>query len=230
MKIKNPLSKLCVSHIAWFFVGVVITVTFNWLVFKDPKRITAAGVSSLVGISAFLLALYSAHKVQLWLNSKISDKAFRHTERIIEEIEKTFLYLFKINKDTNKLSPFVALTNPEQIEIRHNIKIIVAELQESKSKIILLVDMLKYWNSKLTDEGSHKLGSALKSTSVYYYSILDYIDSIEKNKKNYHEKITAYELAIGKTLDDFNKLISISYNELFTHNVKPTSPVEKVSE
>ncbi|HGG8858678.1 TPA: hypothetical protein ACJJWP_004377, partial [Enterobacter roggenkampii] len=67
MKIKDRFN---LSHVVGFFVGVVVTVIFNWVVFKDPKRITAPGVAALVAMSTFTLALWSASQVREWLSNK----------------------------------------------------------------------------------------------------------------------------------------------------------------
>ncbi len=71
MKFKN---KFNLSHVAGFFVGVVVTVAFNWIVFKEPKRVTAPGVAALVAICTFTLALWSAFKVNKWVASKVNEK------------------------------------------------------------------------------------------------------------------------------------------------------------
>ncbi|WP_314419117.1 hypothetical protein [Pseudescherichia vulneris] len=75
-----------ISHIIGFFIGVLITITINWLLFKDPKKITAPGVAALITMCTFSLALYSAYQVKKWLNSKINETAFKKTDDFISEL------------------------------------------------------------------------------------------------------------------------------------------------
>ncbi|WP_129343886.1 hypothetical protein [Enterobacter roggenkampii] len=93
MKIKDRFN---LSHVVGFFVGVVVTVIFNWVVFKDPKRITAPGVAALVAMSTFTLALWSASQVREWLSNKINETGYKQCELIIEKLRRIIVNLYYI--------------------------------------------------------------------------------------------------------------------------------------
>lgn len=85
-KIKETLNNLQPSHIAWLLTGVILAEGFNWLLYKDIKRVTAPGLSSLVAICALSLAIYSAFQVKKWMDNKVNEKGFKKCEEIIDQL------------------------------------------------------------------------------------------------------------------------------------------------
>lgn len=55
----------------------MVTVVLLWILYKDPTRITAPALAALTAMCTFLLALWSAFKVNKWLNSKVNDSAYK---------------------------------------------------------------------------------------------------------------------------------------------------------
>lgn len=223
MKIKD---KLNLSHVAGFFIGVVVTVAFNWIVFKDPKRVTASGVAALTAMCTFLLALWSAFKVNKWLNSKFNDAAFKQTEKILGYIESSFT-------EIRPLLDMIAKLSDTKISTYENEKKLIAEIKQKTESIetfcnnaVMSTYMLKYWDANLTKEGNILLD--------------DFITKVRELLKKSITITEAYDTeTLGKELVEFNiiahdftysldRLISAKYKELFEHNVKATSPLKKV--
>ncbi len=81
------------SHILFFFFGVMVTVVLLWVLYKDPTRITAPALAALTAMSTFLLALWSAFKVNKWLDSKSKDAAFQKADEFMNEYS---LFCFRL--------------------------------------------------------------------------------------------------------------------------------------
>ncbi|CQH51391.1 TPA: hypothetical protein PXM78_000652 [Yersinia enterocolitica] len=88
--------KFYLSHVLFFFFGVMVTVVLLWVLYKDPTRITAPALAALTAMCTFLLALWSAFKVNKWLNSKVNEKAFKRTEEFLDEMIHYNLSIAKI--------------------------------------------------------------------------------------------------------------------------------------
>lgn len=95
--------RLNLSHVMGFFAGVFFTVIFNWFVFKDPKRVTAPGVAALIAACTFTLALWSAFKVNRWVNAKVNEKGFRKCEEILDDISRGITKLLRVNLYATKI-------------------------------------------------------------------------------------------------------------------------------
>ncbi|WP_262963358.1 hypothetical protein [Klebsiella quasipneumoniae] len=98
-KVKEILNKLQPSHIAWLLAGVLLAEGFNWLLYKDIKRVTAPGLSSLIAVCALVLAIYSAFQVKKWLGNKVNEKGFKKCESIIDKIQEIAIEIGRINSD-----------------------------------------------------------------------------------------------------------------------------------
>ena len=97
MKKKIILNCLSPSHIAWLLSGVLLAEGTNWLLYKDIKRVTAPGLSSLVAVCALVLAIYSAFQVKKWLGNKVNEKGFKKCEEIIDQLSEISIGLTYIN-------------------------------------------------------------------------------------------------------------------------------------
>ncbi|HCD3049388.1 TPA: hypothetical protein NBM42_005773, partial [Klebsiella variicola] len=111
-KVKEILNKLQPSHIAWLLAGVLLAEGFNWLLYKDIKRVTAPGLSSLVAVCALVLAIYSAFQVKKWMDNKVNETAFKKSEGFIDnliQMNNNIVYLtvyIQILKMTNSNDAF----------------------------------------------------------------------------------------------------------------------------
>ncbi|MGM7970356.1 hypothetical protein ACS77P_05825 [Yersinia enterocolitica] len=218
------------SHILFFFFGVMVTVVLLWILYKDPTRITAPALAALTAMCTFLLALWSAFKVNKWLNSKVNDAAFKQTEKVlgyiensnkvVDPIHRNFLNiktmesqfgLFKFNENGTK----------ELIILSKNVDTYCDDLSMS-------IMMLKYWNSELSKQGNKFIYDFINSLRLISKMILNLPDTndAEEFKKN----IIGIEDKFNESFSKLSMVLKFNYNELFIHNVKPTSPVKKVSE
>ncbi|MHA3545997.1 hypothetical protein [Yersinia enterocolitica] len=222
--------KFYLSHILFFFFGVMVTVVLLWVLYKDPTRITAPALAALTAMCTFLLALWSAFKVNKWLNSKVNDAAFKQTEKVlgyiensnkvVDPIHRNFLNiktmesqfgLFKFNENGTK----------ELIILSKNVDTYCDDLSMS-------IMMLKYWNSELSKQGNKFIYDFINSLRLISKMILNLPDTndAEEFKKN----IIGIEDKFNESFSKLSMVLKFNYNELFIHNVKPTSPVKKVSE
>jgi len=229
MKIKGILNYFRLSHIAWFFSGVVITVVFNWIVFKDPKRITAAGVSTLIAASAFLLALWSAFKVNKWLNTKINDAAFNQTLKIVEHIEKYHEFMEPLRAQlaglpkATRIFDFHKFSEEEIKELNKNCQQAMAFCD----RLTISVTMLKYWNAGLSKIGE----SYINEITEEILSIISIAKSIpnQKNAHDYDETIKKASNNYLNSYEEIKKIASSNYDNSFKHGKNPTSPLKNSS-
>lgn len=145
MKLKDNFN---LSHVIGFFVGVVVTVIFNWIVFKDPKRVTAPGVAALVAICTFSLALWSASQVKKWLNNKINETAYKQAEISMELLRAIIIDLFNVSSHLKRLME-ANQHNGEYARILDNLKPIHESCIENINKLIVVIELLPSWNINL---------------------------------------------------------------------------------
>lgn len=144
----NKKNHLNISHIVGFFFGVVVTVLINWIIFKDPKKITAPGVASLMAICTFSLALYSAFQLKKWVNSKVNEKAFKRSEELLDEFSTFILvvakmqhFMLSIKKQQNYSEHAFSLMYDELSELQNN-------FVESNSSQLLIIHSFSHWGVK----------------------------------------------------------------------------------
>lgn len=231
MKIKSKLKKLRdefkLSHVLWFFTGILVTVAFNWIVYKDPKRITAPGVSTLVAMSTFMLALWSAFKVNKWLNSKVNDAAFNQSLKVLEQIEVLHEKIQPVMNSMNKIIHIEGLTKEDSANI-NDASMMINEIMVFGTSFFMKINTLRYWNIKFTDNAERLISELKKELMKLIRSSQSTIKFIEiekfDNKKLLIEKITtSYFIISGK----IEILTSLSYDEIFDKN-SFTSPSKKV--
>ncbi|MFQ6258147.1 hypothetical protein ACLMPK_20755 [Yersinia enterocolitica] len=216
------------SHILFFFFGVMVAVVLLWVLYKDPTRITAPALAALTAMCTFLLALWSAFKVNKWLNSKVNDAAFKQTEKVlgyiensnkvVDPIHRNFLNI-KTMESQFGLFKFNENGTQELIILSKNVDTYCDDLSMS-------IMMLKYWNSELSKQGNKFIYDFINSLRLISKMILNLPDTndAEEFKKN----IIGIEDKFNESFLKLSMVLKFNYNELFTHNVKFTSPVEKV--
>ncbi|MCK6989303.1 hypothetical protein [Enterobacter asburiae] len=94
--LKKALNKFDLSHIVFMFIGVIITESITWLLFKDFTKITAPGLSAIIAVIALCLAIYSAYQVKKWVSSKINEKAFIRSVELLDEFSKMMVLLARL--------------------------------------------------------------------------------------------------------------------------------------
>ncbi|ELV2795181.1 hypothetical protein QNS20_001375, partial [Enterobacter ludwigii] len=94
---KTLLERLSLSHIRWMIIGVLLTEFITWILYKNPKKITAPGLSAIVAVCALILAVYSAYQVKKWVNGKVNEKGFKKCEAIIDNIQEIAMGIVRVN-------------------------------------------------------------------------------------------------------------------------------------
>ncbi|HDM8089357.1 TPA: hypothetical protein PXN44_000127 [Yersinia enterocolitica] len=216
------------SHILFFFFGIVVTVIVLWILYKDPTRITAPALAALTAMCTFLLALWSAFKVNKWLNSKVNDSAYKQTEKILESISKIHFASRVILNDCKLIykSDLISAVHSQIKSVNEN----AIETLEHKSKSIekhtqicnemnLQLQILTYelpmWNIKLKDE---------KITINIIASALTFIDYCNELKKKTNEKDLHHAISISEEIitnyqpilvEHINSIVTKQYEEIF---------------
>ncbi|MGP2543206.1 hypothetical protein [Yersinia sp. 2541 StPb PI] len=223
------------SHILFFFFGVMVTVVLLWVLYKDPTRITAPALAALTAMCTFLLALWSAFKVNKWLNSKVNDAAFKQTERILESFAEMHVIMDKL-KSLCKLLCDINMYSVENLKPTDSIIDNIRELDDEGFKCFItaltLIVTIKPWNANI-NEG--KIIPLIYLIQVNHGKLR--IDLVEIQKtfvnKNYHLTVIAAQncVQLNKELSNtFSKFFNLKYDDIFMFNVKSTSPSKKVSE
>lgn len=230
MKIKDRFN---LSHVVGFFVGIVVTVIFNWVVFKDPKRITAPGVAALVAMSTFSLALWSAFKVEKWLKSKVNEKAFKRTEEFLDSYVELALNIAKIYS----IAKYIGKRTTDQIisdrTIIRNINDFAPEYLNSILTLITHENTFKNWGIIFKHRNAHKkIMSRLTKITPIIRNINDIAYEFDNsttqekdaNKMKAHSKIIIqYIDSIYYSIDG---IVKRGYSDIFEHTI--TSPSKKV--
>ncbi|EPD2608627.1 hypothetical protein ACR82Q_000268 [Yersinia enterocolitica] len=216
------------SHILFFFFGVIVTVVLLWILYKDPTRITAPALAALTAMCTFLLALWSAFKVNKWLNSKVNDAAFKQTEKVLGYIESSYT-------EIRPLLSMVAKLSQTRVSIYENEQNLIAEIKQKIESIemfcnnaVMSTYMLKYWDANLTKEGDKLLDDFVTKVRELLKKSITITETYDK--KSFGNELLEFNVIVDDFTYSLNRLLSAKYKELFEHNVKPTSPSKKVSE
>ncbi|CQI92521.1 Uncharacterised protein [Yersinia rohdei] len=231
------------SHILFFFLGVMVTVVLLWVLYKDPTRITAPALTALTTMCTFLLALWSAFKVNKWLNSKVNDAAFKQTEKILESISKIHFSSRVILDDCNLISESDLISaihsriesiNERAKEALHDKSKSIGKHTQICNEMNLQLQILTYelpmWNIKLKNE-EMKINILNIITSA-----VKFIDHCDKLKRKTNEKDLHHAMSISREIinhyhpilvEHINSIVTKQYEEIFE---PVTSPSKKVSE
>ncbi|EIY5094453.1 MULTISPECIES: hypothetical protein [Klebsiella pneumoniae complex] len=226
-KVKEILNKLQPSHIAWLLAGVLLAEGFNWLLYKDIKRVTAPGLSSLIAVCALVLAIYSAFQVKKWLGNKVNEKGFKKCESIIDKIQEIAIEIGRINSDItilykNKLIILDSVKIEKKIE---NIHESILKINEIRNTIVGHYMHLNIWGFDIKEE--YNPITLLDCVKEYRDIVIDTTStikraqpsqniSLDENESIYKEKLKA----ISEYMD---KLNHSTFNDIFI-----TSPSKKV--
>ncbi|HFO2534742.1 TPA: hypothetical protein ACHJX8_004360 [Yersinia enterocolitica] len=223
------------SHILFFFFGIMVTVVLLWILYKDPTRITAPALAALTAMCTFLLALWSAFKVNKWLNSKVNDSAYKQTEKIIAALAEMHLSLEFIRAQCFTLTDITVYSDKSDLWFK-NLLNYIKELDEKGFQCFInslsLINTLKLFNasvdvvivmpliSKIQKYHAELRNELLDIDNTYHSKTHNLTVEAAQNYINKHKEISYL----------FKNLFNLRYDDIFMFNVKPTLPVEKVSE
>lgn len=218
--VKSQLDRIILSHIAWMIAGVLLTEFITWLLYKNPKKITAPGLSAIVAVCALLLAVYSAYQIKKWINGKINEKGFKKCEAIMDKIQELAMAAVRINSVIDHL--YIT----KKIEVNENhYNNVIEKLNKEKEKVReSMLEMhthelhLKMWGFEISEKYS------LSNFNKILVSYLKSINLTIKNSKQllltgqYNEAIddkTRYKEAVQELSDFLETINDSSFHEIF---------------
>lgn len=217
------------SHILFFFFGVMVTVVLLWVLYKDPTRITAPALAALTAMCTFLLALWSAFKVNKWLNSKVNDAAFKQTEKIIETIAEIMIHISKIKPNqliVKKISKIIKISEKEPIE---NICNELKTIDSLIDRLSIQINGLKYFNAELTKDGEAYLDGINNIFNQYSKQIYELQKKVNGNNDLINnDKIKEIDDCYMSFVDILTNYKESPMIHINMFRVGITSPVEKV--
>lgn len=143
--LKKILNKFDLSHIVFMFIGVIITESITWLLFKDFTKITAPGLSAIVAVIALCLAIYSAYQVKKWVSSKINEKAFFRSVELLDEFSQMMVLLARLKFIMLRIAKFNTLSIENAEILKNEIKNVQDDYFKSVSKQILIIHTFPNW-------------------------------------------------------------------------------------
>ncbi|WP_164092430.1 hypothetical protein [Kluyvera georgiana] len=192
--------------------GIAATIIFNWLLFKDPKEVTADGVSAITSIGILIIGIFGIHS---WLQSKIRDNGFKQSEKIIQYIEESYIVIEPLYSNLTTLCDHWYHFGPLEISKAEKDKMddIRVNVESYCNKLTMACNILQYWNLKLTEDGKR---------------IFKFIEILRRLAKTdiMIVKITAgaeIKQSVNQKNNDFNELFEIltsilrsNYQDIFT--------------
>lgn len=227
-KVKEILNKLQPSHIAWLLAGVLLAEGFNWLLYKDIKRVTAPGLSSLVAVCALVLAIYSAFQVKKWMDNKVNEKGFKKCEEIIDQlgdmqVELTYANLKLTNTlEQNKTKKILQQEYKKEVdksynetnkEIEKNINIIL--------KTYSLQKQLYVWNFEM--RSNFDTWDILENILRYSDSLDECYNSIVNQDYKGESDVTSLNESFTALMKTIKMFHTNRFKDIFI-----TSPAKKV--
>lgn len=221
LSIKKIITEVPLYCIASFVIGVYTTLLINFFYFDN--NITVAGVSALIAAMALLFTIYAALKVKEWVDSKVNEKAFEQTEKMIEHLAQFHL---KTDQITTRLSMLDSIDLANDIETFNRIIDQVKGLSKvaSDDLVYALATMrsLGLWNSsvnpKIVLPLIRKINNEFGKLSD---SILVITDHHSLNNPHHCLDEAKSVVDVGKKLSDhLYELFALPYSDIFLHNLK----------
>lgn len=212
--------KISLQSIVSFVIGVLTTLFFSYIFFDN--NITPPGASVLVASMALLFTIYTAFKVKEWIDTKVNDKGFQQSEKMIEHISQAHI---KIEKALARLTNLKQLNIPSELDdyyrLSEQIRVMAKEAGDELLNAFAIMRTLRIWSSRVNTN----ILPVLKTINQEFDHFSNEISKlIEHNlNKNPHLSLLHIDTAIkiGRKLsDEMYELFSISYGKIFTHNVK----------
>lgn len=220
------LDRFQLSHIRWMLIGILLTEFITWLLYKDPKKITAPGLSAMVAVCALFLAIYSAYQVKKWIYSKVNDKGFKKCEAIIDKIHEIAILMLHVNPIINRLhnSNLVLLSGEDQKKIQDELMAFAEKLKVFSFEINTHYMHLNIWGFEMSDDFKlEELNLAIKEYQKSIYTTVGntkhtaentYYQEAENDSKLYKDAVKH----VGYYMD---KLNNSEFNEVFVEYKKP---------
>lgn len=222
--IEAQLECLNLSHIRWMIIGVLLTEFITWLLYKNPKKITAPGLSATVAVCALILAVYSAYQVKKWVSGKVNEKGFKKCEAIIDKTQEIAMAVARIDSEIRGLHSMNlviidAAKYDEKVEKILNQREVI---MEAALEIYTHEMHLKIWGFEISEHHSlQQLTDSIKpfksaiditlGNSKKFHAIGDYKEA-EEDKVKYREGLRLMGIYIDKINDSAFNEIFIPYN------------------
>ncbi|CNG02698.1 hypothetical protein ACULTK_003761 [Yersinia enterocolitica] len=227
--------KFYLSHILFFFFGVMVTVVLLWVLYKDPTRITAPALAALTAMCTFLLALWSAFKVNKWLNSKVNEKAFKRTEEFLDEMIHYNLSIAKIYYICDLLRKAKFEEFNDDIHLNKELNEYINEYFNVSLSIKVYENTFKHWGINLICRNHfNAIEKKMDSIAPRIRRIIILSSNITNSKHKKEDfliiqlrskEVMSYIDSSSFLLDSFTKL---TYDQIFNHDKKPTPLSKKV--
>ncbi|MDN2600313.1 hypothetical protein OB908_18260 [Klebsiella pneumoniae] len=183
------LERINLSHIRWMIIGVLLTELITWLLYKNPKKITAPGLSATVAVCALILALYSAYQVKKWVSGKVNEKGFKKCEAIIDKTQEIAMAVARIDSEIQGL---------------HNMNLVILEATKYNEKVEKILKQREAITDAVLEIYTHEM----------HLKIWGFEISEKHSLNQLTDSIKPYKKAIDSTLGNSKKYYTIgSYKE-----------------
>lgn len=183
------LERINLSHIRWMIIGVLLTEFITWLLYKNPKKITAPGLSATVAVCALILALYSAYQVKKWVSGKVNEKGFKKCEAIIDKTQEIAMAVARIDSEIQGL---------------HNMNLVILEATKYNEKVEKILKQREVITDAVLEIYTHEM----------HLKIWGFEISEKHSLNQLTDSIKPYKKAIDSTLGNSKKYYTIgSYKE-----------------
>lgn len=217
---KTLLGRFSLSHIRWMIIGVMLTEFITWLLYKNPKKITAPGLSAIVAVCALILAVYSAYQVKKWINGKVNDKGFKKCESIIDKIQEIAMEMLKVNSEIGKLFQMnlVVIDESNHVLVMENLEKSIDNMKLLALELHTNAMHLNIWGFEIAE--NYNLFELTKAIGQYNSAIRNAIENSKNiiNKKAYKEAIDdegTYKQSVSMIGTYMDKINNSSFDEVF---------------
>ncbi|EOV8971945.1 hypothetical protein ACN6UN_001845 [Cronobacter turicensis] len=219
---KRLMERLSLSHIRWMIIGFFITEFITWLLFKNPKKITAPGLSAMVAVFALILAIYSAYQVKKWINGKVNDKGFKKCEAIIDNIQEIAMSVGRIHEQIGKLFilEIVILDDVKFNLIIEKLESEINKLRETQLEMFAHAMHLSIWGFDISEEYQlKKFSDALKPLINVVNSTVGHSKRFRENGdfSGVKEDTLEYNSALDLVKNYIDKVNDSTFNEIFVN-------------
>lgn len=122
-----------------FFSGIITSQLYYYLLYKNPKVVTAPGLTSLIAFCTFTLALITANT---WLKSKIKDSAYKNTEMAQDYLGKVTIDMFQLRYYSLRLSKISPRNLKEIDRIHPELKKTYEDFRANFAKLAIYIEQL----------------------------------------------------------------------------------------
>lgn len=213
------------SHVFFFFLGMFTTVVILWGLYKDPTRITAPALTALISMCTFLLALWSAFKVNKWLSNKVNDAAFKKAEEILELLTEMKLTTDFIKARCTILEDVNIYNEKDEVWFK-NLREYINKLDEKAFQSYIaawsLIRTLKLFNASVNELKVIPLLSNIGEFNSKLRLELAEINNtiISKNYPLTVEASRKYIYLHKQLSKSFSELYELNYDDIFVHDVR----------